>query len=171
MSIDRSIYNEAIADQVANAADTYLVGSALRGTGNRLAARMRFRWRGWFTKTAAGVATPTFIVRVGTLGTVADAAQLTFTGPAQTAVVDTGFFTIDAILRDVDATAILDGICVLHHDLLDTGVAVRPSPVMHALATPGFDATVRDKYLGVSVNPGAAGVWTFQGVTAEVIMS
>jgi hypothetical protein len=164
--------SESIADQVLNAVDTLVDGTAL--PFSRLDPRTQLRWRMWMNKTAAGVAAPTFRVRVGPLATIADVARLTFVGPAQTAVVDTAFVEIIAILRSggAGAAAVLAGCLRLLHNGeaagAGVGFAVVASPVLEGVSA-GFDSTVRDQVASISIDPGAAGVWTVRGVTAEVI--
>lgn len=162
------INNYNTADEVANAADTYLAGSRLSIPPHLLQAGTVFKWRFAMTKTAAGIAAPTWIVRVGTLGTTGDAARLTFTGPAQTAAIDTGFVEIMAILRNTGAAGILAGFLSLAHNLATTGFANISSPVLQVTSA-GFDTTVAGLKIGVSVNPGASGVWTHQVVSAEML--
>lgn len=167
-SLTGYIANQNTADVVANAADTYITGSALAvPTGLTLQVGTTCVWRFFMTKTAAGVAAPTWIVRVGTAGTTADAARLTFTGPAQTAAVDTGVIEIYAVLRNVGASGVLAGGAVLSHNLAATGFANISSPVLQ-VTSGAFDTTTAGLIVGVSVNPGASGVWTHQVVSAQM---
>lgn len=162
------IKNWNTADVVANAADTYLAGSALAVPSHLLQVGTAFKWRIFMTKTAAGTAAPVWRVRVGVNGTVADAAILTFTGPAQTAAIDTGFVEITAILRSVGAAGVLAGGLILNHNLATTGFANIGSPTLQVTSA-GFDTTVPGTVVGVSVNPGASGVWTHQVVKGEML--
>lgn len=162
------IKNTNTADVVASAADTYLTGSALAVPSHGLQAQTIFKWRMFMTKTAAGIAAPIWGVRVGILGTVVDTARLTFTGPAQTAVIDTGFVEITAILRSVGASGVLAGGLCLTHNLAATGFANIGSPTLQATSA-GFDTTTANLIVGVSVNPGASGVWTHQLVKGEAL--
>lgn len=156
------------ADQVANAADTYLTGSMLIIPPHLLQAGTFFKWRFGMTKTAAGIATPIWVVRVGVNGTTADTARLTFTGPAQTAAVDAGFVEIMVILRNIGAAGIMAGMLQLSHNLAVTGFANLGSPTLQVTSA-AFDTTVANLRVGVSVNPGSAGVWTHQLVTGELL--
>lgn len=167
-TLSGGIRNQNLADVVASAADTYLTGSALAVPQHLLQAGTVFRWRLYMTKSAAGVAAPTWNVRVGTLGTVADASRLLFTGPAQTAVIDTGTVEIVAVLRNIGLAGILAGGLRLSHNLATTGFAVLGAPTLQVTSL-GFDTTVANLIVGVSVNPGAAGVWTHQIVLAEML--
>lgn len=164
------ITNWNTADVVANAADTYLTGSGLSiPTGMVMQVGTLFRWKFYMTKTGAGVAAPIWVVRVGTLGTVADAAILTFTQVAlQTANADTGVVDIEAILRNVGAAGVLAGGLTMGHVLAATGFSTLTENVMQVTSA-GFSTVVANSIVGVSVNPGAAGVWTHQLVFSEVL--
>ena len=163
--------SESIADQVLNSVDTYIDGSVL--PFSRQDARTAIRWRGWITKTAAGVAVPAFKIRKGTAGAIADAALVTLSTVAQTAVADVGFFEILAILRAAGSgtSAVLAAVLRLQHNGEAAGAGVGfaniASPIVEAVSA-GFDSTVRDQVLGLSIDPGAAGVWTVRGLTAEI---
>ncbi len=167
LSLDGVIRNWNTADVVANAADTYLAGSGLVVPQHLLQAGATFKWRFSVTKTAAGVATPIWTVRVGTLGTIVDAARLTFTGPAQTAVIDVGFVEITAVLRNTGAAGVLAGILMLTHNLAASGLANAQCLALQTTSA-GFDTTAAGLIVGVSVNPGASGVWTHQVVISEM---
>jgi hypothetical protein len=163
-----SVVKYNAADVVANAADTYLSDSALAAASVFRVGTV-FRWRLVMTKTAAGVAAPVWIVRVGTAGTTADTAWLTFTGVSlQTAVVDTGEVLIEAILRVGGATGILAGFRVLRHNLAATGFASVATEMQQATSG-SINFNTANLIVGVSVNPGAAGVWTHQLVYAEAL--
>jgi hypothetical protein len=162
------IKNWNTADVVANAADTYLTGSSVAIPQHLMQAGTTFRWRFVMTKTAAGVAAPVWSVRVGTAGTTADSARLTFTGPAQTAAVDTAIVQITAVLRNTGAAGVLTGGLVLTHNLATTGFANIGSPTLQ-VTSGTFDTTVASLIVGVSVSPGSAGVWTHQLVIAEAL--
>ena len=163
------IFNNNTADVTANAADTYLTGSALAvPPACTLLAGTSFRWKFGMTKTAASTATPVWTVRVGTAGTTSDAAVLTFTGPAQTAVTDNGYVEIAATLRNTGAAGIMAGILTLTHNLDATGFANIGTPTLQTTSS-GFVTTTAGLIIGVSVNPGAAGVWTHQVVQGEML--
>lgn len=164
------ISNQNTSDVVANAADTYLTGSNLTvPTGLVMQVGTTFKWRFFMTKTAAGTAAPIWVVRVGTAGTTADSARLTFTQVAlQTAAADTGYVEITAVLRNVGATGVLAGGLHMAHVLAATGFSTLDHNVMQVTSA-GFDTTVAGTIVGVSVNPGASGVWTHQVVQAEML--
>jgi len=166
-SLDGVIRNWNTADVVANAADTYLAGSSIAIPQHLLQAGATFKWRIGMTKTGAGVAAPTWNVRVGVNGTTADASRLLFTGPAQTAVIDAGLVEITAVLRNIGAAGVLAGILELNHNLATTGFATSQCPTLQTTSA-GFDTTVANLIVGISVNPGSAGVWTHQVVIAEM---
>lgn len=158
--------NANTADVTANAADTYLTGSNVT-IGARQKAGTVIRWRFAMTKTAAGTATPVFSVRLGTNGSTADTARLTYTGVAQTAATDTGFVDVSVIVRSISATGTVQGALIFQHAGTTTGFAnaAQPQPFQSVSGT--FDNTAAGTIIGVSCNPGASGVWTFQLVHVE----
>lgn len=162
------IKNVSVADQVVGAADTYLVGSALAVPSHGLQAGTILKWRIACAKTAAGTATPVWIVRVGVNGTTADTARLTFTGPAQTAAIDAAWIEITVVVRTVSATGVITGLLSLAHNLAATGFANIGSPTL-VVTSSAFDTTVANLFFGVSVNPGASGSWTHTIVKAEAL--
>lgn len=157
--------NANTADVTANAADTYLAGSSLAISG-RIQAGSFFKWRFRATKTAAGVVAPTFNIRLGTAGAVGDTSRVLFTSTAaQTAVTDTAMFELDAIFRAVGATAVLSGVIRMDHTSAD-GAGM--GTFRYLLTTSAaFDVTPAGTIIGVSCNPGTAGVWTFQNISIE----
>lgn len=167
-TLGSAIRNWNTSDVTANAADTYLTGSACTIPQHLLQAGTTFRWRFALTKSAAGTAAPVWKVRVGTAGTTSDTAQLTFTSPSnQTAATDTGFVEIQAVLRNTGASGVLAGILMMTHANQTTGLASVQQVVVQTTSS-GFDTTTASLIVGVSVDPGASGVWTHQVVTAEM---
>jgi len=163
-SLGGLIMNYNTADVVANAADTYLTGSGLSiPTGQVLQVGTTFTWRFGLTKTAAGTATPIWTVRIGTAGTTADTARLTFTGAAAAATAEAGWVEISAILRNVGASGVLAGVLVCRPHT--NGIGASALQVTSA----AFDTTVAGSIIGVSVNPGAAGVWTHQVIHSQML--
>jgi microcystin-dependent protein len=163
--------NANTADVVASGVDTYLTGSNLT-IGTRVKAGTILRWRLLVTKTAAGVATPVVNVRFGTAGTIADTARLTWTWAAQTAAVDTAWVDITAVVRSVSATGtVTGGLMQNKNSTTTTGFTSRASGQEQIFTTTSatFDNTAAGLIAGLSVNPGASGVWTFTIVSAEAI--
>jgi hypothetical protein len=157
--------NSNTADVVASAADTYLAGSALQ-IGGRIQAATYAKFRLRVTKTAAGIVAPVFSVRLGTAGSTADTARTTLTGAAQTAATDTGDIEIDVWFTAVGASGVVRAEAnMLHTSANGAGLGTFQS-VLNTSAS--FDTTTAGLILGLSVNPGSAGVWTFQKVIAEL---
>jgi hypothetical protein len=156
--------NANTSDVVANAAATYLTGSGLQ-VGGRVQAGSFLKWRLRLTKTAAGVATPTVAVYVGPNGTTGDTARVTHSSTAiQTAAIDTGMFEVDAVFRQVGATAIIESTIRLDHTLAD---AAGFGTFRYLSANSASFALGANDYIGLVVNPGTAGVWTFQHVIID----
>ena len=161
--------NSNTADVVANAADTYLTGSSIAlGSVTRLQAGSFFRWYMRATKTAAGTAAPVFNVRFGTAGTTSDTARTATTLAAQTAATDTGWWRIECRCETHGANGVIESTVNANHLNATTGFGnVQLQDVTTTSAA--FDTTVASSIIGVSVNPGASGVWTFQVVTCDAV--
>lgn len=149
------------------ASDTYLVGSAITIPASlRALAGTKYLCRFSLSKTAAGVANPTCIVRIGTTGSLADAAILTFTGAAQTAVTDVGIVDVLVTFRAVGASAVVQGAFSLLHN---KGNTVGLSGTDHMEVTSGtFDSTTASLVIGISLNYGASAAITVTQVQAEL---
>jgi hypothetical protein len=158
--------NYSTADQTANAADTYITGSQiLLPSGRPLQAGTVMIWKFTATKTAAGTATPIFSLRFGS-GVIGDSSRVTLTGVAQTGAADTATIEIVAIVRSIGGSGVVAASLDLHHVLAATGFANVAHQVIQGVSA-GFDTTTVTG-VGVSVNPGTAGVWTFTMATAEI---
>jgi hypothetical protein len=156
------------ADVVANAADTYLADSVLQlPVGTTPSAGLVMHWRLAMSKTAAGVAAPTWIVRAGVNGSTADAALVTLTGAAQTANAATGYADVVAHLRVAGASGVLVASINLVNGGNTLGFSTRPSFTVDGVSG-AFDTTVANLKFGLSVNPGASGVWTHQLIQSEM---
>jgi hypothetical protein len=161
------ITNANTGDVVANAADTYLAGSAL-AVGGRLRQGVSLRWTLRMTKTAAGTAAPVYTVRVGTAGTTADTGRLTFTGLAQTAAADTGYHEVEVIIDSYGASGTVRGVCLTSHQNTTTGLQNNAqSQALIGTSPSAHDQTAAGLIYGLSCNPGASGVWTFQVISSR----
>lgn len=168
-SLSGEVTNYNTADVVATGVDTYVTGSNISIPPHLMQIGTTFRWRIVLSKSAAGTAAPVWVVRVGTAGATSDSGILTFTQvAAQTAVVDTGIYDITAILRNTGASGILAGMLSMTHVLATTGLSTLGANVQQVTSS-GFSTTVASSIVGLSVNPGASGVWTIQAVTAEAL--
>lgn len=160
--------------QTGFAADTYIAGSGLTITPARLQAGAFYRCRFDVAKTAAGVATAAFALRLGTAGSTADTARCTFTFPtAGTAAIDNGFIDIIANFRAVGSgtTAVVQGVLVLMRTntttgFVSTGGLQFMSPIR--VTSSGFDSTTVTK-IGLSLNAGTSASWTLTAVQADML--
>jgi hypothetical protein len=146
------------ADIVANAVDTYLIGVDLT---RALKAGSVVHWLFRMSKTAFGVAAPTFTVRGGVNGSVTDTALVALVLSAQTAIADDGWCDVAAVLRSVGTAAVLSASVNFTHTLATTGLSTTQTKTASGNSA-GFDTTQKPLRIGVSCNPGTAGVWTFQ---------
>jgi hypothetical protein len=140
------------------AADTYLAGSNTVVTAGGFKAKGQYHCVFDMVKTGAGTATPIITVRIGTAGTTADTARLTFTFGAGTGVIDTGTFDLWVNFRTVGAgtSAVVQGICIGRHNLATTGL-FNNADVWTIVGTPsaGFDSSAATT-IGVSFNGGTS---------------
>lgn len=160
-------FNASIAAQGAGfATDTYLTDSDLLIPSFGVQARTVFRWKIVATKTAAGVATPVYSIRIGSARTTADTARVQITGYAQTAAADAAVIWVVATVRTVGAAGVIYGSCFMAHDLAATGFATTAAGISLA-AGAGFDnSALGGLYVGLSINAGASAAWTVQQVDA-----
>lgn len=159
--------NGAAQDQNASAADTYLTGSAVF-VGGRLKVGSVYQLACRATKTAAGTAAPVWNLRVGTAGSIADTARVTWTAGAQTAAADAGLFELTVVVTNYSTSGVLRGLCMMEHTQTTTGFQTTAQAQILDATSAAFDLTATGLYMGVSVNPGTAGIWTFTTVAATV---
>lgn len=157
----------AVAQTPAAATRTQIAGTLLTVPQGGLKVGTVIRFRFNMTKTAAGTATSTFDISVGTLGTVADTARVSFTKPAGTAVADEADVEVLAIVRSVSATGVIVGIFSLTHGLENTGHAVIPSVVLKTTSA-GFDNRGEGLYVALNITSGAADAITLDYVDSEL---
>jgi len=161
------VFNNSVAAQGAGfSTDTYLTGSFLKFIGPPKVGT-KYKCRFSVSKTAAGTATPIITVRVGTAGTTADTGRGTHTFSAGTAATDVAWFEVSCVFRTVGSgtSAVLQSHCALTSQPT-TGFS---SLLKGTQATSGgFDSTVADLGIGVSVNGGTSASWTVQMVVAEI---
>ena len=163
--------NAAVTTQVTGATDVYIAGSNIPITANRLQAKSLYRLDLSITKGAAGTGTPVFTVRFGTAGTTGDASRcaLTWTA-ANTAVADEMKVEIVCVFRTVGSgtTAVIEGSLLAQHRLTTTGFGGTGLGANIILNTTGggFDSTVANSIIGVSVNPGTNGAWSIRQANA-----
>lgn len=165
----RFIVDTAVAAQAPIAATrTYLTGSQIAFPAGALAVGTIFRWKFDATKTGAGVASSTIDIAIGTAGTTADAASLSFTKPAGTAAVDEAWFDIEVVVKTLSATVgVVSGVMRMVHNLSATGHA--QIPVVVVQNTFSTLNTTTAAFAGVCITTGAADAITINQVSAEAI--
>lgn len=163
-----NIRNTSTAAQAYTTTEIYLAGSALAVPGHLLQVGATFRWRVVATKTA-GTGPPVLIIRVGTAGTAADTARVTFTQVAAgTSVADTAFYQVEAAIRSIGAAGVLTAGLTMSHVLAATGFSTLDHNVM-LVTSAGFDTTVAATIVGLTFNHGTAGAGNIELVTAELV--
>jgi hypothetical protein len=159
--------NAAISNQTVNAADTYLNDSDLLIPSFGAQARARFLWMISASKTAAGVATPIYTIRIGAARTTGDAARLVLTGPAQTAIADIGTLYVMATMRSIGAAGVLQASAWWVHRGASVGFANDVTGHVEGTSAAFDNSALSGQFVGLSVNSGAAGVWTVTQVCAQ----
>lgn len=143
---------------------TYIAGSALSVPSGKLQIGTHFRWGFNMTKTGAGTATSTIDIAVGTAGTTADTARVSFTKPAGTGVIDEAYCEVNAICRGpLSASGIFVGSFWMVHNLQITGHAIIPCVAVNTVSST-FDVTVANSIVGVCITTGASDAITIQQV-------
>lgn len=156
------------AASAAFAADTYLSGSSITiPVAGDWEVAEQYRCRFDMTKTAAGVAAFTVIVRMGTAGTTADTAILTLAFAAGTAAVDSGMIEVIVNFRTVGSgtSAVIAGTMTCAHHLAATGLHSTGASGYGMIfgTSAGFNSTT-PTIIGLSVNGGAS----FSGTCTQV---
>ena len=165
----RVLANANTADVVASGADTYLTGANINLSGLLQAGTIIRQW-GYATKTAAGIATAAFNVRCGTAGSTADTSVGSLSlGSAQTAATDTGIVWCETVIENAGASGSGKTSMEFLHKNATTGMASVSTPIIVQSTFSAVDLTVQNLKWGLSVNPGASGVWTFQLLGLEII--
>lgn len=152
--------SSVVAVSAGYASDTYLAGSAITipSAGDWSVSQM-YCCLFDMTKTGAGTAAFTITIRMGTLGTVADAAILALAFGAGTANGDTGLFEVWATFRTVGSgtSAVLAGVTECRHSLAATGLVSTGASGIGIITgtSAGFNSTTQT-VIGLSVNGGTS---------------
>jgi hypothetical protein len=159
-----TIVNFSTASQAPAATTrTYITGSQIAFSGQRLQIGTVMEWQFNMTKTGAGTALSTIDICYGTAGTSADTARVSFTKPAGTAVIDEGLVRIFAISRGpLSASGVVSGHMTVTHNLSATGHMVIPCADVD-IQSAGFDVTAAT-FAGVCITTGASDAITIQNV-------
>lgn len=146
---------------------TYMTGSNIAVPVTKLQIGSCFRWGFSLTKNANGTATSTIDICVGTAGTTADTARVSFTKPAGTAVADEAWFQVMCVCRGpLSASGIFVGQMQMTHNLQITGHAVIPCVVVNTVSG-AFDVTTAGLIVGLCITTGTADVCNTQIMQAE----
>lgn len=150
--------------------DTYLAGSAIAIPTGGWIAGGRFYWCFDMVKTGAGTAAFTINVRMGT-GVIGDTSLQSIAFGAGTTAADTGLFEVFGHFRTVGsgtaAVLVLNAYC--SHHLAATGLISTGASGFGQVTnvSSGFDSTVSNGVIGLSINGGASFSGTNTIVEAE----
>lgn len=173
-ALQGSLSNQSVSTPVAGfAVDTYLVGSSIVVPNGFFRIGSLYKLTFDLTKTGAGTATLVLTIRIGILGTVADAAILVLTFAAGTAAIDTGLVEVLVLFRSVGSgvLAVVQGIAKIDHHLAATGLISTGAAGTGIIigTSAGFDSTIANVIIGTSVNGGLAFAGTVTLVRAELV--
>ena len=163
---DSIITNESVAAQTGFNANTYLTGSKIILPGAPVVGTT-YKLTFDVTKTAAGTATPIIYIRVGTAGTISDAAVATLTFGAGTTAVDSGVFEVICSFRTAGTSAVMQCISRLTSNLTTTGLSNAKKAIIATSSS--FNSTTAGLCIGASYNGGTSAAHTIQLVRAELI--
>lgn len=167
-----AIYNQSVADQGAGfATDTYVTGSNILIPSGALKIGTRYYCMFRATKTNAGTATPILNIRFGTNASTADTSLGTLTWTAGTAAADDSVWEIWTTFLTVGSgtSATIRTVGRITHKLSVTGFTGTAAVSESEVATSGgFDSTVANSYIGISVNGGTSASWTIQMCQSEM---
>lgn len=156
-------------------ATTYLTGSNIAIPASGLQLESRFRWTFPVTKTAAGTAAKSLLVKLGTTGTTADATILTFALPVGTAVADTGFCRLETVIRGpLGAACVMQGYCDFVHNIgsvaatATTGL-INVARLLLLATSAGFNSGTAGLICGLAFTAGVSEAWTIPQLNAESI--
>jgi hypothetical protein len=153
-------YSVATQTPITDSSRTYLTGSQIKIPVSGLKVGTVLEWEFTLNKTGAGTNTSVVDICFGTAGAVADSARVSFTLPAATNVADTGYFTLQCVIRSIGASGVAVGTLQMTHNLAATGLANIPIVVLNTVSA-GFDMTYANcSYAGVCVTMGASSATT-----------
>jgi hypothetical protein len=164
------LFNQSVAAQGAGfSTDTYLVGSNISIPSGYPRVGTLYHATFDVSKTNAGTQTPIVTLRIGTLGTTADAAICAFTFGAGTATADVGTFEVLGLFRTVGSgtSAVVQGRAEIRHTATATTGLIPTESQTLQVTSSGFNSTVASSIIGLSVNGGTSASWTVQLVAAD----
>lgn len=146
---------------------TYINGSRIAiGSSRKLQIGTMFHWGFNMQKTNAGIAPSTIDIAVGSSGTTADTARVSFTKPGGTAAVDEAWVDVYATVRGpIGTNGTIIGQFIMSHNGNNVGHAVIPVVVVNQLSA-AFDLSASSLSVGLCITTGAADVITIQFVQA-----
>lgn len=164
------LQNQGTASQtLAAAASTYLTNSNISIPAAGLRVGTVFYYSAAISKAGVGVNTRQFFWRLGTAGTTADAAILTFTSDTPNATADSGNVEIVVTVRGpLGASCIAQGYLKMEHDAAAAGFSTKVSNVAFVTSA-GFTSSTANLIAGLSCTTGIAEAITLTQVTAEAV--
>jgi len=167
---NQTVFNQSYGSQGAGfSTDTYIGGSTTTIPQNGLQKGSRYYLVFYARKTAAGTAIATTSIRFGTNGSTADTAICTLVTRPQTGAIDFAVFEVWVTFNSVGSgsSAVIACTQRVTHQLSITGFGNLVS-MATTTTSAGFDSTVANSKIGVSINGGTSASWTISTVQAKL---
>jgi len=163
----KEVYNYNTTSQTINATSAYITGTKLPLTDVK--AGTIVTWKISLSKTAAGVASPIWNVRLGAAGSITDPIIIPITSSSQTATADVGYVTIECIFRSgIGTNSVITCHLNIAHNITGGGLSTTINFNGWNQTNPAGIFLNPSHFIGVSVSNGTSAVWTINQVTATM---
>ena len=163
----KEVYNYNTTGQTINATSAYITGTKLPLTDVKSGTIVT--WKISLSKTAAGVASPIWNVRLGAAGSITDTNIIQITSAPQTASADVGYVTIECIFRSgIGTSSVITCHLNIAHNITGGGLSTTINFNGWNQTNPAGIFINPSHFIGVSVSNGTSAVWTINQVTATM---
>lgn len=160
--------NTAAQSLTASSANL-VTGTSVALVTGALNVGTRYRFHLGVNKTAAGVATWTAAVKLGTANTTSDAAIATWTSGTNTALIDTAILIIEVTVTALGSGTSATAKCMAFYvNAQGTAITGLGSIAAAPGSTAGFNSTATSPFLHIDITPGASAVMTAWGSADQV---
>jgi hypothetical protein len=149
----------ATAQSLVASSANLVTGTSIALPTNGLRVGSKFRFDIIVTKTGAGTATWTAVVKYGTANTTSDAAIATFTSGTNTALADVADITIFVEVLTLGASATAKSFMMYGNSYGTAATGLGSMPLIPG-STAAFNSTSASPYLHIDITPGASAVMT-----------
>lgn len=159
----------ASAQSLTASSANLITGTSIPLATGALRVGNRFRFVIGLTKTGAGTATWTAVVKFGTADTTSDGAIATWTSGTNTALIDTAILIIECNITAIGSGTSATASCMAFYtNGQGTAITGLGSIAAAPGSTAGFNSTATSPFLHVDITPGASAVMTGWGSAEQV---